>query len=357
MHPELPQLLALICPACRRISERGRELWTVSLAEVFAREGDGEGAEVLEGILGCANPECGRRYPILDGIPVLVADPGQLVCAQPAALLSPLHPELLALLASGSTDDAPLARLIEHLSIYLDAHWGDCAQPGPDGPVPGWGGAALFQAVAARSSRPVRCALELGCSVGRGVASLCAGAELAVGVDMHLFALRIARRLLKGVAEPVAYARRIIGRHYQTARLIPAGTGKAAPRGMAAFVCGDALDPPFSPQSFERVVALNLLDSVRSPPQLLSVVDGLCMPAGEVLLASPYSWQSGIVEESGRIGGAEPVSALHHILTKGAGLSAAYEIEQEQELPWHLRRDARSVSTYLVHTLLARKHG
>jgi hypothetical protein len=100
---------------------------------------------------------------------------------------------------------------------------------------------------------------------------------------------------------------------------------------------------------------MNLLDSVRSPPQLLSVVDGLLAPGGELLLASPYSWQSGVVDEAGRIGGADPATALRQILQSGDGLQAAYAIEAEDELPWQLRRDARTVHLYAVHMLRARK--
>lgn len=346
MRADLPQLLPLICPACRRVTERGRELWTVSLAEVLASEGPGE---VLEGSLRCDNAACRRLYPIIDGIPVLVADPAALVCAQPAALTAELDPQTLALLVSGSTDEAPLSRQLEHLSIYLDAHWGDRSQPVPDGPLPRWGGEALFSAVVKYSRRPVRCSVELGCSVGRGLFALSGGANLTVGVELHLGALRVARRLLAGM--PLRYARRVIGRHYAPAQILP----EAAAPGALALLCGDALDPPLAPQSFERVVALNLLDSVRSPPQLLSVVDGLCAPAGEVLLASPYSWQSSVVEEAGRIGGSDPEVALRELLAAGTGLSASYHTEEEQELLWHLRRDARSAHSYRVHMLLGRK--
>lgn len=353
MLVELPNLVPLVCPACRQLTERGRELWTLALAEVYAEAPDGR--EVLEGSLLCGNGACQRRYPIVDGIPILVPNPSELFASQAAAMAMPLHPETLGLLVGQGTDDAPLARLLEHLSIYLDAHWGDRSQPPPDGPGSGpgnaQGGARLFSAVAARADQPVRRAVELGCSVGRGLLSLRGGSELTVGVDLHFGALRVARRILGG--EPLSYARRKVGRHYETAYLPPLDPARSP----LALICGDALDPPLAPHGFERVVALNMLDSVRSPPQLLSVVDGLCAPGGELLLASPYSWQSGVVEESGRIGGAVPEAALRQLLELGSGLEAPYAIESEQELPWHLRRDARSAHSYLVHTLLARKSG
>lgn len=347
MHLELPQLLPLICPACRRITDRGRELWTLSVCTVVRTGASPD--DVVEGSLRCDNLACQRRYPICDGIPIIMLDAAAVLAGQPAAFFEPLAVDTLQLFLEGGTDDAPLARQLEHLSIYLDAHFGDRAQPPVDGPVTGWGGAALFAAVARLASRPVGRAVELGCGVGRGLLALWGGAQLVLGVDMHLGALRAARRILGG--QGLLYARRVIGRHYQTAEIA------AGPVMPAHLICADALDPPLAPQAFERVVACNVLDSVRSPRQLLSVADGLCAPGGDVTLASPYSWQSGIVDENQRLGGTTPELELRRIFSTGDGLEAAYTIVADEDLPWHLRRDARSAHNYLVHTLQARKNG
>jgi SAM-dependent methyltransferase/uncharacterized protein YbaR (Trm112 family) len=365
VHAALPQLLPLICPACRRRTERGRELFTLSLCEVV--ESDPQG-EVEAGLLGCDNPACQKRYPIIAGIPILlppapaaisattgVALPGVggTVSGQLAALAA-LPPEIAALLAVDGPDDAALPRLLEHLSIYLDAHWGDRATPPPAGPAAGWGGRQILGAIAARAGAKVERAVELGCSVGRGLLELARGAELVVGVDLHLGALLAARRLLRG--EPLRYARRVIGRHYAPARIEPPpGLGQRV-----ALLCGDALDPPLVPQDFARVAACNLLDSVQSPAGLLSVMDGLCEPGGEILLMSPYAWQSGVVGETERIGGADPGAVLRAMLASGgiglfAGLEAPYTLEEDRELLWELRRDSRSAHSYLVHYLRGRK--
>ena len=177
------------------------------------------------------------------------------------------------------------------------------------------------------------------------IAELARGADHVVGVDLHHGALRRARRLLAG--EPVAYARRVAGRHYTPAT---ARAGDLA-TDWVTLVCGDALDPPLVPGVYDRVVALNLLDSVKQPRQLLSVVDVLCAPGGELILASPYAWQSSIVEDGQRIGEADPGRALVEILTTGTGLGSRYRVEDEAELPWTLRRDARSAATYCIHYL------
>jgi hypothetical protein len=95
-----------------------------------------------------------------------------------------------------------------------------------------------------------------------------------------------------------------------------------------------------------------MLDSVPRPRLLLSVADGLCRPGGELVLASPYSWQSSVMEDGERIGGADPAADLAGVLREGPG---RYEIEEEADVSWTLRRDARSSVTYRVHYVRARK--
>jgi uncharacterized protein YbaR (Trm112 family)/SAM-dependent methyltransferase len=347
MHPQLPARLPLVCPACRHRDGDARNMHTLSVAAALRARPDGD---IEEGALVCDNPACRRRYPIIDGIPIVVPDLGALLGRDAAGVVeSELHPETAALLAAPGPDDAPLSRQLEHLSIYLDAHWGDRCEPPSDGPGAGFGFAALAERLHARAAAPVERAVELGCSVGRGLAELARGAQLTVGVELGFAALRRARRLLDGA--PLPFARRVSGRHYAPA-LARAGD-LASPS--VAFLCADALDPPLVPGFFDRVAALNVLDSLRSPSGLLSVADGLCAPGGELLLGSPYAWQSGHVDEAERPG-PDPAGELRARLAAGERLEARYVVEEEAELPWRLRRDARSAVVYTTHYLRARKN-
>lgn len=289
--------------------------------------------------------ECGRRYPIIDEVPIVMANPAGYLRSEIATIVErDLSPEVAALLVADGPDEAPYARLLEHLSIYMDAHWGDRAQP-PEG--------FAAQSVIERLARlpRVELAVELGCNVGRIVAELAVNADRVVGVDINFGAVRRARHMLDGAT--VAYGRRMIGRHYQRAEV--AARDRAVGKARRQLVCGDALDPPLIQGMFDRVVALNVLDSVRQPRQLLSVVDGLCAPHGELILSSPYTWQSTVMEDHERIGGAEPAIDVATILREGTELGARYRIEDEADVPWTLRRDARSTVSYRVHYLRARK--
>jgi hypothetical protein len=60
------------------------------------------------------------------------------------------------------------------------------------------------------------------------------------------------------------------------------------------------------------------------------------------------------VEDGERFGGDNPAAALVAML-RGGDLGARYEIEDEAELPWTLRRDARSAVAYCIHYVRARK--
>lgn len=315
MTPTTPP--SLVCPGCRTRRDDRIDVFTVEPA----------GA----GVLACQN--CHRRYPIVDGIPIVIPNAAGVEIV--GAIEADLAPEVAALLVAAGPDDASYPAQLAHLSIYLDAHWGDRAEPRVDGAT-----AAIADKLAALPH--VDAAVELGCSTGRIVAELARTATHIVGVDRHLASLRRARRLLAG--DTLAYNRRVSGRTYTTATA-HAGD-RTVPASRRTLVCGDALDPPLVPTSFDRVVALNVLDAVAHPRQLLAVMYDLCVPGGEIILTTPYAWSSQVVEHGEELDAAGVLAWFaEHGLT----------LEDQADLPWVLRRDARATLAYCVHYLRARK--
>ena len=301
-------MIDLVCPACRRHTERGLELFTV----------EAEGP-----VLRCRG--CARTYPVIDGIHVLLRDLAQL---DAIGFFAPLgEPSLLGELAAAGPDGAPLPHMVEQLSSYL----------------PLW--ESGFESLAAKlRDRPrVQSALELGCGVGRGLFELSHSADEVVGLDRSGAFLRAASALLSGAALP--YARRMAGRLY-----VPASVRAPSAVRNVRLVCGDALDPPFAPGQFGRVVALNLLDSVRSPRALLNHLHQLAEPGGEILLSSPYAWRDDVVPLAERLGADDPAAALRDEVR-----ALGWTVEDEADLPWTLRRDARAASLYQTHFLRCRR--
>ena len=300
-----------------------------------------EGGELVEGVLRCTG--CARRYAVVDGIPVLLRDASETHAL--GLLGQPVAPEVAAALAEGGPDEAPLPHALSQLGSYLDSQWGDRATPPPDGPSPPFGFAALSRKLRELAAAPVRLCVELGCGVGRGLSALARGAELTVGIDKSPWALRLSRRILRG--EEVRYARRAAGRSYLPAA-VRAGS-EAAPG--VQLLCADAVDLPLPPGSCDRAVALNLLDSVRSPRALLHHLNQLVAAGGEIAVASPYAWRSGIVDEEERLPGPDPAAALRREVDQ-LGWTI---LDEDPQVPWTLRRDARAASLYAVHWLHARK--
>lgn len=309
----------LICPACRVLTDEGLSVHTI--------EPDGRA-------LVCTN--CARRYPVVAGVPIVVPDIGAFMRTEALAVLERDEPlDVAQLLVEQGADDAPFARLLEHVAIYMDAHWGDRADP----PV-ALACAAILDKLSALPR--VGASVELGCSTGRVLSALAARSDTVLGLDLQFSTLRRAARLLAG--EAVAYGRRSYGRYYAPA----VAQGLAAPN--VSLVCADALDPPLVPRMYDRVVALNLVDSVQSPGTLLNVLDKLCAPGGEVILTSPYAWQSGFVNDHERLGTHTPDAHLRDWF-----VSRGYITDDEADLPWSLRRDSRSSVTYQIHYVRLRK--
>ena len=82
------EALAPICPSCK----------TGALA--LSQRIRGEPEDVIEGLIQCDNKACQHEYPIIDGIPLLVADLRRLVPEQVLGILgrADLSETMLALL-------------------------------------------------------------------------------------------------------------------------------------------------------------------------------------------------------------------------------------------------------------------
>lgn len=180
------------------------------------------------GGLGLTCPRCGQDYPVVDGVPLVLADLDGWLRQEGAAVLlrRDLPPLLLARLAAGT--EGVVWRDLERLAAWT----------GPPSPERD----AWRRSCRALTDGP---AVELGCGP-------LADDGRVVGLDLHWASLR----------------------------------ARGGP-----CVLADALEPPWAPESCALVIADSLLDSCRDPSLLLHRARELLRPGGWLCLSSPFCWR------------------------------------------------------------------
>ena len=312
-----------VCPVCRAAP--------VAFSTVIQETGE----DVLEGILGCTNPECLREYPVIDGIPILVAAIRGWLAANPLQVLGrdDLSAELESLLGdvlgAGSEFDA----LRQQVGIYAESHYG---QPERLSYVSGSGPA-----------------IDIGCSVGGTTFALASRVnQLTVGVDLNFAMLRVASRALR--EGRVRYDRRRVGIVYDRREFavdLPS-------RELVDFWCCDAAALPFAEVTFGLASALNILDCVPAPREVVAECARVLQRGAQAVFSTPYDWSANATPVEQWLGGHSQRGAHHGAAEPmlRAVLAEHFEVVSEKEnVPWRLRVHERSAMDYLVHRIVARR--
>lgn len=294
MHLSALDRLDLYCTACCSFEGAIRQ------HRLALEPGRTEGDFILSGWLTCSN--CGKKYPIEDGVPCLVES-------------YPENPE-----ATGQ---------------YLDAHYSSL-------------NTEYWQKLADCIPSSGRC-LEAGCSVGRFTFE-CAGRVAALGIDTNLAHLKLAARFQRQGYVKYMRKTRALGQEEVTASFTPTPG--------ALFIMADVLNPPLRMETFDFISALNFIDSVHHPLAALGQLDAMLKPGGRLLLSSPYVWDENITRDWLETENTEPHRFLTNLLEgKMAGLIPLnYKLIRESEgLTWRLRRQDSSHFVYYADTILAEK--
>ncbi len=348
---------AAFAPACPRCAHANLGVRPLRISAVFAeRDGD-----IQHGILHCTNPDCLLEFPIIDGLPIIVPDPRGLLAERAVELMlrTDLDPVLESLLGDAMGPGSWFDGLRQTLSTYFWDGWADCdtAEVGLEyAPAPGAARRCLARLEEMAPARAVR-ALDLGCGAGRTSFDLAARHvdALVLGIDLHPGVLRAARGALAG---EVSYPRRRIGVVFDRRAFAVAPEGAAR---VDFWLC-DALALPFAPGAADLAVALNLLDCVPEPRQLLAGLAAAVAPGGRVLLGCPYDWATratpietwiGGHSQRGTDGGAAE-SFLRALLTPGAHpqfVPGLRILAEETAFPWQTRLHDRAAVSYRTHLL------
>lgn len=338
MRRDQLERLALICPACRAF---GRPDSPLALAQTLREDGD----EIVEGALQCSAPSCLREHPIIDGIPVVVADligwaAHQLPAVMRRADLSPWMTSLLGDAAGpGSPHDADRKNIALYASAHYAGGFGDLvARVLETPPSPGtW--------------------LDVGCSTGGGTFALArAGASLAIGVDLSFGMLRVAERARRtGVAR---FERRRIGVVYEQVEAELADHDPSR----VAFVCADATRLPFAEGAAAGALAVNIIDCVADPIGVLVELARAIADGARAVVATPYDWAPNVTPLGAWLGGHSqraPHEGRGEVVLRAVlgDPQVGFAITAEHDrVTWRLPIADRAAMEYQVHVLdLARR--
>lgn len=318
--------------------------------------------DVIAGILHCPDTACAREFPIIDGIPVIVADASRLLRERGIEVLlrDDLPDALESLLADAIGPDSWLDAMRQVQSTYA---WDSFAEfdpdeaPAMDSAKPGAAARCMRRLLEiAEPLRPAR-AVDLGCGAGGSTFELAARhpSSLVLGIDINLGLLRLARHAAQGL---VSYARRRIGLVYDRRRFPVALDGAAR----VDFWACDAAALPLPPGAADITATLNLLECMASPRDFLAECTRITAPSGRVVMATPYDWSARTAEPRHWIGGhsqrAEHAGAgepfLRTLLAEAAHPQSVSGLRLRAEIarwPWHTRLTDRSIVMYMTHLL------
>lgn len=351
------ELLRPHCPVCRR--DTG-ELRPLSIASEHRREGD----VIIEGVLLCPGPACQREYPILDGIPIIVAGLRDFLAGSlfQAMMRDDLSEALESILGDCSGPGSYFDTTRHQLSSYARDHYGSF-DPMDHAIVPRPGAAlrVLEQGLGLAARWPEGPVIDLGCSVGGTTFALAEHTgRPVVGIDLNLAMLRVAASaLLRG---EVRYPRKRTGVVYDK-RCLRVSFPRAD---QVDFWACDVAALPFAEGSFALAVLLNVIDCVRAPREVLAEAARVLSPGAAAVIASPYDWSTTATPIETWLGGhsqrgaghGDSASVLRAVLTPGGHPAAVPGLCLEAEVgevPWHVRLHDRSAVRYEVHLVAARK--
>jgi SAM-dependent methyltransferase len=319
-----------------------------------------EGAdEVREGFLQCPASDCLAEYPILDGIPVILAEAREFIQRHHASFarredLSPaLDTMLLECAGPGSLD----ASNWQHLSGAMWDHYGDlddelAAADFRPGAIVG-----LVEAAQERDGIGSGLAIDVGAGVGRSTFEIAARTgELVLGLDLHVASLRAAQRVMR--TSRVSYDLRRAGVLYERR-----GFDVSLP-GMKRtdFWLMDGAEMTIEAK-VGTVAGFNVLDCVASPRALLQkMADALALD-GRLTVCTPFDWSGAATPIEQWLGGHSPRGThggrCEEILVAmlrrehEAGVSGLRVLHDERALEWQVRLHSRAIMRYVVQMVTA----
>lgn len=198
----------------------------------------------------------------------------------------------------------------KYLSEYAEFHYGECYFGVPNFPQ------AMAQlALAKMAGKPMRRALDLGCSVGRASFELAQQFEHVTAIDFSARSISFGVQLQQQGVIRYSIVEEGELLLYRERRLEQLGLQETADK--VTFMQGDACNLKAVYRDYDLVLALNLLDRLYDPRLFLQEIHQRIHVGGLLVLASPYTWLEAHTDKANWLGGfkqdGERVSTLDGI--------------------------------------------
>lgn len=268
---------------------------------------DERAGDIETGSLSC--PQCGMRYPIVDGV----------------ALLDPQ-----------TTDSQRAANKYETgevLSSYLWSHFSDLCEEEQ---------ASQAYAAWARMMQPQHgVALDAGSAVGRFTFEMSRRCDFAIGIDASQAFIRAARRLMRERSMVVPLKDEGLLRREITIHLPDTWRGDRV-----EFIVANALALPFRQKSIALFSSLNLIDKVPDPLRHLREMNRVTRNEdAQFLLSDPFSWSTEAAPVAAWLGGktqgrfaGKGLANVSAMLAESEGeLAPAWRVGESGSVWWTIR--------------------
>lgn len=340
------EALAPLCPRC--LHQRG-----IAAPLVIAERAEERAGDLWQGRLICSASDCQLEFPVIDGVPIITADPRGTVQGLAWQLLrrGDLEPGLESLIGDALGPGTDFDTTRQHQSLYGESHYGDWAGLGIEpGAV-----AAVAAALGGLGALPEGPALDLGSGPGRTSFELAhQTGRRVLGVDLSLTFLRMAQALrLEG---RLRFPRRRVGLVYDPVTAELPGDYAAAD---VDFWALDVQALPFASGTAALVGMVNVVDCVPNPTALVTEAARIAAPNAGALVTTPFDWSQVATPIEGWFGGhsqrASHQGAAEPVLAATLAQAGWEQVAAHDDLSWRLRLHARSVMTYQLHLSLLRR--
>lgn len=180
----------------------------------------------------------------------------------------------------------------------------------------------------------VATALEIGCSVGRSCFELARHCKQVLGIDKSRTFIDAAKKIRD--RGNLAYS--ICEEGEEKISRIARCPGGINPENVT-FLCRDIFEfAQENSQSFDIVLAANILCRTQDPQAFLSILTELVKSKGQLILASPYSWLEEFTSKEKWLGYKSKRNSLEEIREI---LDKAFTLKKTFDLPFLIREHKR----------------